>query len=107
MIHIIGKRGSGKTTALIRKAVEDKCVIVSRHPIYIKERASEIGISQQDIKVISISQFCTKLSTNSIAGSRTKYYVDEIDDVIRCMFKDVIAGVSVNVEDWDIGCISK
>ena len=81
MIQIIGPRGSGKTTSLLKLAKEHGYVIVEptkAHTVAIKKIAESRGY--QGVCVMSAHEFL-----DSAVWSRAKYLIDELDCFLKSM----------------------
>ena len=94
MIHIFGKRGSGKSTKLIRMAIKDDATIVVptiRHVAFMEDLAKKLGCFDK-LKCITLAQY--KASYGIYQG---KYYIDELD---ACLSSVGIAGYSNTTSDY-------
>ena len=82
MLEIAGKRGSGKTTALLCLAAQTGAVVVE--PTYssaeiIRMKAKELGL--KDVTVISATQFFRE-TANGINRADSQYLIDELDTIL-------------------------
>ena len=87
---ILGERGSGKTTRLIREAVLNDAVIVTpseQQATSVLDAAERMGLKLKGVHGVGDFGFQRRYPSDQ------KYYVDEIDALLGSLFK-------VNIDTW-------
>ena len=88
MYKIMGSRGCGKTTTLIKYASENNCIVVeptSRMRDYAREKAKQMGYDNVTI-----------IAQHEMYDTKDKFLIDELDCFLSLLG---VVGYSNTIED--------
>ena len=96
MLRIIGTRGSGKTTQLLRYAAENNAIFVCSYPPYAKELAKKLNISNyENMEFISYRDF------HNFNYDKSRFIViDELNGLINYEYGAKIIGYTEG-QNWN------
>lgn len=101
MRRIIGTRGVGKTTQMIKDAINNetsnKLIFVVSCPDYVQGFVNGINPDRQ-IEILSYKQFIDRKDS---LGQYVDIYIDEIDQLLKVLTKN-IKGYTLSLEDFMI-----
>lgn len=92
MIKIIDKNSTGKTSRLLLLAKENDGIIVCKNPMRVKEKAAAYGI-------LGVPCFSYKDYLLTEKSTSKPVFIDEIEDFVRFLTDEKLAGYSLSLED--------